>query len=313
MTDEAIDPRELCKALGTFMTGVTVITTVDEAGRPRGFTANSFTSVSLDPPLVLVCVDHKAHSYPTWAATDHFGVNFLAEEQREVSGIFAGKTADKFSHVSWSAGRTGSPLINGSLAWVDCRVHKRVEAGDHLVLIGEVVDFHYTPANPLGYFRGAYLTSGLEHDAMPSPGQRTRVGAILEADGHILLVEDVVINQRVAQRMLEQAGHAVTVAENGQHALEHLARTTFDLVLMDIQMPVMNGFEATARIRAAESAIRDLPIIAVTAHTLEGDRERCLEAGMNGYVPKPIRATDLLQAIDEVVGLVEAPDLQTTR
>lgn len=190
MATEAIDPRELRKALGTFMTGVTVITTVDDQDRPRGFTANSFTSVSLDPPLVLVCIDHNALSYPIYASTEHFAVNFLAEEQREVSGIFAGKTPDKFSYVSWHFGHTGSPVIDGSLAWIDCRVHKRVEAGDHLILIGEVADFHYTAANPLGYFRGAYLTSALEQDAMPSPGQRTRVGGILESDGHLLLVED---------------------------------------------------------------------------------------------------------------------------
>lgn len=190
MSEQAIDPRELRKALGTFMTGVTVITTVDGEDRPRGFTANSFTSVSLEPPLVLVCIDHNALSYPVYAETEHFAVNVLAEEQREVSGIFAGKAADKFSYVSWHRGMTGSPVIDGSLSWVDCRVHKRVEAGDHLILIGEVQDFHYTPANPLGYFRGAYLTSGLEQDAIPSPGQKTCVGGILESDGHVLLIED---------------------------------------------------------------------------------------------------------------------------
>ena len=190
MSATAVDPRELRKALGTFMTGVTVITTLDDEGRPRGFTANSFTSVSLDPPLVLVCIDHNALSYPTWAATEHFAVNVLAEEQREVSGIFAGKTADKFAQVTWHAGTTGSPLIDDSLSWVDCRVYKRVEAGDHLVLIGQVQDFRYTPANPLGYFRGAYLTPEVEQDAMPSPGQRACIGGILERDGCVLLIED---------------------------------------------------------------------------------------------------------------------------
>lgn len=190
MSTQAIDPRELRKALGTFMTGVTVITTVDADGHPRGFTANSFTSVSLEPPLVLACIDHKALSYPVYAETEHFAVNVLADEQREVSGTFAGKASDKFSHVNWHHGVTGSPLIDGSLAWVDCRVYKRVEAGDHLILIGEVKDFHYTPANPLGYFRGAYLSSGLERDAIPSPGQETFVGGILECDGKVLLIED---------------------------------------------------------------------------------------------------------------------------
>jgi len=185
----SIDPRELRKALGTFMTGVTVITTVDDEGSPRGFTANSFSSVSLDPPLVLVCIDHKALSYPVYAATEHFAVNVLAEGQRAVSGTFAGKAPDKFDRVQWHTGLTGSPVIDDSLSWVDCEVYKRVEAGDHLVLIGEVRDFHYTPANPLGYFRGAYVTSALEQEAMPAPGQPTWVGVVLEYNGHVLLIE----------------------------------------------------------------------------------------------------------------------------
>jgi len=190
MSTTAIDPRELRKALGTFMTGVTVVTTVDEDGHPRGFTANSFTSVSLDPPLILVCVDHNALSYPVYAATGRFAVNILAEGQRQLSGIFAGKAPDKFSYTSWHSGKTGSPLIDGSVAWLDCRVHERIEAGDHLVLIGRVVDFEHSVESPLGYFRGAYLTSSLEQDVLPAPGQRVEVGAILERDGYLLLLEE---------------------------------------------------------------------------------------------------------------------------
>lgn len=140
----------------------------------------------------------------------------------------------------------------------------------------------------------------------PSPGSTPGTHRL-----RILLVEDVAINQKVASLMLRKAGHHVTVAGNGVEALEQLDRASFDLVLMDIQMPVMNGFEATARIRAAGAAIRDLPIIAVTAHTLEGDRERCLEAGMNGYVPKPIKAADLLEAIEAVVAAEAAPVPET--
>jgi len=185
-----IDPGELRKALGTFMTGVTVVTTVDEAGNPRGFTANSFTSVSLDPPLILVCIAHEALSYPVYAATERFAVNILEDAQREVSGVFAGKAPDKFDHVSWRHERTGSPIIDGSVAWLDCRVHDRVDAGDHMVLIGRVVDFDHTAGNPLGYCRGSYLSSGLEQDAIPSPGQATCIGAILESDGRVLLIEN---------------------------------------------------------------------------------------------------------------------------
>jgi CheY-like chemotaxis protein len=113
----------------------------------------------------------------------------------------------------------------------------------------------------------------------------------------ILLVEDIPLNQKVAAAILRRAGYAVTVAENGLAALAALEKESFDLVLMDIQMPVMDGFEATAKIRSSRSEIRHLPIIALTAHTLEGDRDRCLQAGMDDYVSKPVRADVLLKSI----------------
>ncbi len=113
----------------------------------------------------------------------------------------------------------------------------------------------------------------------------------------ILLAEDIPLNQKVASGILRRAGYAVTVVGNGQEALTALERETFDLVLMDIQMPVMDGFEATARIRSSRTAIRHLPIIALTAHTLEGDRDRCLQAGMDDYVTKPVRSETLTTSI----------------
>jgi len=114
---------------------------------------------------------------------------------------------------------------------------------------------------------------------------------------HILLVEDVIINQRVACGILERAGHLVTVANNGQEALDRLEQDEFDLVLMDIQMPVMNGFEASERIRSSQASYRDLPIIALTAHTLEEDRKQCEAAGMNDFLAKPVNAKAMFAAI----------------
>ncbi len=121
-------------------------------------------------------------------------------------------------------------------------------------------------------------------------------------DGHrILLAEDNVVNRKVAARLLEKQGHRVTVAENGRIALQRALGEEFDLILMDVQMPEMDGLEATRRIRQVERASgRHTPIVALTAHALTGDRERCLAAGMDGYVTKPIRADQLLMAIQRL-------------
>lgn len=118
----------------------------------------------------------------------------------------------------------------------------------------------------------------------------------------ILLAEDNVVNQRVGTRFLERLGHVVTVAGNGVAAVQALEHQEFDVVLMDVQMPEMDGFEATALIRAKEKqAARRVPIVAMTAHALSGDRERCLAAGMDGYASKPIRQQDLIAEIDRVL------------
>lgn len=117
---------------------------------------------------------------------------------------------------------------------------------------------------------------------------------------HILLAEDNEINQRLATRLLEKSGHTTTVASNGHEALEALVRERFDLVLMDVQMPKMGGFEATKVIRDQErESCTHIPIVAMTAHAMKGDRERCLEAGMDGYVSKPIQANKLFEEIEK--------------
>ena len=118
----------------------------------------------------------------------------------------------------------------------------------------------------------------------------------------ILLVEDNLVNQRVALRILEKQGHTVVVVGDGQAALTTLAQASFDLVLMDIQMPVLDGLAATAAIRAQEQTRgTHVPIIAMTAHAMRGDYEQCLAVGMDGYVTKPIKATDLTAAIAQVL------------
>ena len=118
----------------------------------------------------------------------------------------------------------------------------------------------------------------------------------------VLLAEDNAINQKVATRMLTKAGHAVIVAADGRAALDLVTREAFDVVLMDIQMPEMDGLQATAAIRAREAGgARRVPIVALTAHAMKGDRERCLAAGMDAYVSKPVRGDELLATLASVV------------
>ena len=129
----------------------------------------------------------------------------------------------------------------------------------------------------------------------------------------ILLAEDNEVNQALAVALLTKRGHSISIANNGQEALQALDKETFDLVLMDVQMPVMSGFEATAAIRANENKTGlHIPIVAMTAHAMKGDRESCLKAGMDAYVSKPIKASELIEAIESVAGRLQAhtPALQ---
>ncbi len=118
----------------------------------------------------------------------------------------------------------------------------------------------------------------------------------------MLLAEDNFVNQTLARRLLENQGYSVTVAADGQAALSALEQDSFDIVLMDVQMPTMDGFEATAKIRERERASgRHVPIVAMTAHALKGDEEKCLAAGMDAYISKPIRREELYSIIDETL------------
>jgi crotonobetainyl-CoA:carnitine CoA-transferase CaiB-like acyl-CoA transferase/flavin reductase (DIM6/NTAB) family NADH-FMN oxidoreductase RutF len=184
-----IDPRQLRDAFGRFATGVTVLTARQDDGTPRGFTANSFSSVSLDPPLLLVCLAKTAHSCETFMQADHFGVNILGQDQQAVSALFASREVDKFQRCVWHEGAGRVPLLDGSLAQFVCVPDRFVDAGDHLVLIGRVIAFTTGEGAPLGYFRGRYFS--VEADAQlvqaVAASAGTSVGAVLLQDGAVLM------------------------------------------------------------------------------------------------------------------------------
>jgi two-component system sensor histidine kinase/response regulator len=150
----------------------------------------------------------------------------------------------------------------------------------------------------------ALSISGKENE-QASPMSQVSVHMAPEAlRSRILVAEDNVVNQRVATRILEKGGHSVVVVGSGREAMAALQREVIDLVLMDVQMPEMDGLEATKAIRRAElGGKRHIPIIAMTAHAMTGDRDRCLAAGMDGYISKPIRADDLLNLVESTRAL----------
>lgn len=163
---EQFDPRELRKAFGQFATGVTVATTRAEDGRRIGVTANSFTSISLDPPLLLWCVSKDAPSLPAFQAANHFAINVLCSNQHYLSRQFATPSEDKFAGVEFSDGPGGVPLLKGVLARFFCRCVRHVEAGDHVIVIGEVERFETFDGEPLVFHSGGYriATRHLEID-----------------------------------------------------------------------------------------------------------------------------------------------------
>lgn len=151
------DSRTLRDAMGVFATGVTIVTAKQADGEPIGLTANSFTSVSLDPPLLLVCIANNSSNALALRQTDHFAVNVLQIGQQPTSSRFAGKAEDRFSERDWEWGETGVPIMQGSLGVFECTRHTLHEAGDHFILVGQVVKASFEPRrDPLLYFRGKY-------------------------------------------------------------------------------------------------------------------------------------------------------------
>ena len=157
-----IERNELRRVMGHFATGVTIITTHSTEGEIHGLTANAFTSVSLDPPLLLISVDKKAESWPYFEASKVFTVNILADDQEGLSRKFAvsGGASKKFDGVAYHLGANGAPIIEGTLAYIECSLYAAYDGGDHSIYLGEIQQAEVTEGKPLLFFRGGYRALG---------------------------------------------------------------------------------------------------------------------------------------------------------
>ncbi len=156
MDGMTIDPMQFRRALGNFATGVTIITAQNAQGEKVGVTANSFNSVSLDPPLILWSIDKKSSSFSVFEEATHFAVNILSGSQIDLSNKFSRRNVDKFEGTSYQLGAGQAPLLDHCSAVFECERHQIIEGGDHWIMIGKVVNFHDEGRSPLVYHQGAY-------------------------------------------------------------------------------------------------------------------------------------------------------------
>lgn len=163
MAGDALDSREFRDTMGTFATGVTVVA-VQFDDVVRGMTANAFLSLSLHPPMLLVCIDESASMYPIFQVAESFSVNILAFDQREVSRSFAekGEKKEEMGGHPYRRGKAGAPILDGVLSWAECRIEERHTGGDHLIVVGCVTDFavERPDEDPLIFFKGEYRGIG---------------------------------------------------------------------------------------------------------------------------------------------------------
>lgn len=152
-SDSTLDPIDFRNAMSRFASGVTIVATITDSGERWGFTASAFSSLSLDPPLILVCLDRRADCFEAFAEAEAFGVSILEAGQSAAAMTFATRGADKFAGVATSPGRvTGQPLVEGALSHIECRMNARLDGGDHVILLGEVVSASVSEVEPLLHY-----------------------------------------------------------------------------------------------------------------------------------------------------------------
>lgn len=275
---QPFDVREFRTALGGFVTGVTVVTT-NARGGPVGFTANSFTSVSLDPPMVLVCIGKTSSNFENFLNTESFCINLLGEHQRHVSKQFSAKVEDRFAGISWTRGALDNPIIHGSIAWFDCTLEQRIDAGDHHVLIGRVRDFSHSIGTPLAYCRGNYVLFDLDQQIASSRHHRARFGAILETPEGIVFVNGekpgffaLPTSPRLGTRNLDDGLFRTLSSLGIEFDLEFL----FSVWEEDSADRLNVFYRGSARCTATCSSIKTFPVDAIPYELLDRDDQRLL-------------------------------------
>ena len=190
------DPNHFRSTLRRLLTGVAVVTTVDSGGRRWGLTANSFASVSLDPPLVSICVSKHAGSFTPLNDCTYFGVSVLSASQEDLARRFASPIADKFEGVELVGAERRAPILGQSTAWLLCRIERQLEAGDHMLIVGRVDRCSYSSHPPLGYCEGNFLTLSAEAGGrnVNLPGRDIVVGWLVEEGGRIVLARNSRVN-----------------------------------------------------------------------------------------------------------------------
>lgn len=153
-------PDQFRKIAGQWLTGVAIVTSMESPGVPCGMTMSGVTSLSLDPPQFLICIDKRARTFASIENSESFCINYLREDQRALAVSFSRPGTDRFAGVNWRAGETGAPVLGGVMAYVECKLHEVHAGGDHWIVIGDAVGGEVHGGPPLAYFSGAYRRVG---------------------------------------------------------------------------------------------------------------------------------------------------------
>ena len=251
MSESTFDPRAFRRALGNFATGVTVVTAADAAGRKVGVTANSFNSVSLDPPLVLWSLDKRSNSHEVFEQASHFAVNVLAADQIDLSNNFARPKDDRFAEIEYQPGEGGAPVFADCSARFHCENYLQVDGGDHWIMIGKVVAFDDFGRAPLLYHQGAY-SMVLPHTRMTkrddSQPPSSHFQGRLSHNLYYLMTQAVRAYQSSYQPRQLSTGLRTNEARMLM-VLENDARLSTQDLLREVAMPVREIDEAVANLK----------------------------------------------------------------